>query len=80
MTISLVNEKQILDALHRLEPGRWPEVLDFIGYLHQRAASAPVQPAPLTARAFPERVVLPTPETRGTTACQLAADRNSSTP
>ncbi len=52
MTLSLVNEKQILDALHSLEPGRWPEVLDFIGYLHQRAASAPVQPAPLTARAL----------------------------
>jgi hypothetical protein len=50
MTISLVNEKQILDALHRLEPGRWPEVLDFIGYLQQRATSVSVQPAPLTAR------------------------------
>jgi hypothetical protein len=52
MTISFVDEKQILNALHGLEPGRWPEVLDFIGYLQQRASPAPAQPAPLTARAL----------------------------
>jgi hypothetical protein len=32
-----VTEKQVLEELSELEPSRWPEVLDFIGYLKQRA-------------------------------------------
>jgi len=36
-------ERQILVALHTLETARWPEVLDFIGYLrHSSAAELPM--------------------------------------
>lgn len=45
-------EQQVLDELQDLEPSRWFEVLDFIGYLKQQAAQKPAQPhfRPLTAR------------------------------
>jgi hypothetical protein len=33
-----VTEKQVLEELSDLEPSRWPEVLDFIGYLKERAS------------------------------------------
>lgn len=31
-----VTEKQVLEELSDLEPSRWSEVLDFIGYLKER--------------------------------------------
>ena len=47
-----VTREQILEELRDLEPGRWSEVLDFIGYLKQRSALAQAQPhsRELTAR------------------------------
>ena len=36
MSVESVTEKQVLEQLSDLEPSRWPEVLDFIGYLKQR--------------------------------------------
>ena len=33
-----VTREQILNELRDLEPGRWPEVLDFISYLKHRSA------------------------------------------
>jgi hypothetical protein len=33
------NESQIVNALRHLDPSRWDEVLDFIGFLQQRAAT-----------------------------------------
>jgi hypothetical protein len=30
-------EEQVLDELRDLPPGKWPEVLDFIGYLKHRS-------------------------------------------
>lgn len=36
MNSQLITEKMILKALLNLEPERWVEVLDFIGYLRQR--------------------------------------------
>lgn len=52
MTTGTVTEKQVLDELRNLEPGRWLEVLDFIGYLKQRATleRAHARPRELTAR------------------------------
>jgi hypothetical protein len=39
MTIGTVTKEKILEELYELEPIRWFEVLDFIGYLKHRAAS-----------------------------------------
>ena len=52
MTTGTVTEKQVLDELRGLEPGRWFEVLDFIGYLKHRAIleRAQLPPRELTAR------------------------------
>jgi len=36
MAVENVTEKQVLEELSDLEPSRWPEVLDFIGYLKER--------------------------------------------
>ena len=38
MPVENVTEKQMLEELSDLEPSRWPEVLDFIGYLKERAS------------------------------------------
>jgi len=49
MSTREVTQDQILSELRALEPERWPEVLDFIGYL--RSISQPVaERRPLTAR------------------------------
>ena len=47
-----VTREQILEELRDLEPGRWPEVLDFIGHLKQRSTLGQEQPhsRELTAR------------------------------
>jgi hypothetical protein len=52
MTTGEVTQKQILDELRGLEPGRWSEVLDFIGYLKHRVSLEEAQPQSrqLTAR------------------------------
>jgi len=54
MTTGTVTEQQVLEELRGLEPGRWLEVLDFIGYLKHCASLDRVQPSPreLTARAL----------------------------
>jgi hypothetical protein len=40
MQNAAVTEKEVLAELKGLEPSRWPEVLDFIGYLKERAAAS----------------------------------------
>ncbi len=40
MSVEGVTEKQVLEELSDLEPSRWPEVLDFIGYLKERDSRA----------------------------------------
>jgi hypothetical protein len=40
MSVESVTEKQVLEQLSDLEPSRWAEVLDFIGYLKQRDSRA----------------------------------------
>jgi hypothetical protein len=40
MSVESVTEKQVLEQLSDLEPSRWHEVLDFIGYLKQRDSRA----------------------------------------
>jgi hypothetical protein len=52
MTTGKVTLQQILDELRGLDPVRWFEVLDFIGYLKHRAGLEATQPHPreLTAR------------------------------
>ena len=52
MITGKVTQKQILEELRGLEPGRWFEVLDFIAYLKHRASLKEVQARPreLTAR------------------------------
>jgi hypothetical protein len=54
MTTGTVTEQQVLEELRGLEPGRWLEVLDFIGYLKHCANLDRAQPSPreLTARAL----------------------------
>ena len=37
MQSAAVTEQEVLARLKELEPGRWAEVLDFIGYLKHRA-------------------------------------------
>ena len=48
----MATERQVLESLRGLEPGMWSEVLDFIGYLRQRAAKerAQAHTKQLTAR------------------------------
>jgi hypothetical protein len=52
MTTERVTQEQVLEELQDLEPGRWFEVVDFIGYLKQRASRerAELGPRELTAR------------------------------
>ena len=38
MTMERVTQQQVLEELQDLEPARWSEVVDFIGYLKERAA------------------------------------------
>jgi len=40
MSVESVTEKQVLKELLDLERSRWPEVLDFIGYLRERDSRA----------------------------------------
>ena len=56
MTIRAATEQQVLDELRELEPARWFEVVDFIGYLKQRATHEQAQPhfRRLTARELSE--------------------------
>ena len=48
----MATERQVIEGLRDLDPGRWSEVLDFIGYLRQRAAvdRAQAHTRQLTAR------------------------------
>jgi len=53
MQTIVVTERQIIYELQNLDPEKWSEVLDFIGYLkHRKAATKKVQPhsQDLTAR------------------------------
>ena len=54
MTTGSVTQQQVLEELQDLEPNRWSEVLDFIGFLKERARreAAEFGPQPLTARAL----------------------------
>jgi len=49
MSTREVTQDQILGELLELDPDRWPEVLDFIGYLRS-VSRPPVQRKQLTAR------------------------------
>jgi len=44
MITARVTQKQILEELRSLEPNRWFEVLDFIGYLKHLATSERARP------------------------------------
>jgi hypothetical protein len=44
MSVENVTEKQVLDELLNLEPSRWFEVLDFIGYLKEKDSRAQAKP------------------------------------
>jgi hypothetical protein len=48
----MITEKQIMDELSGLDPGRWDEVLDFIAFLKRRKRSDKelARPRHLTAR------------------------------
>ena len=50
MSTREVTQDQILEELRGLEPRRWPEVLDFIGYLRSIAERAESHQQQLTAR------------------------------
>jgi len=52
MITDRVTQKQILQELHDLEPSRWFEVLDFIGYLKRLTTleRQRTQPREMTAR------------------------------
>lgn len=50
MSTREVTRDQILDELHGLEPERWAEVLDFIGYLRSVSQRAQSERRPPTAR------------------------------
>jgi hypothetical protein len=54
MSTGSVSQQQVLEELQDLEPNRWFEVLDFIGFLKERARreSAESGSKPLTARAL----------------------------
>lgn len=47
-----VTQQQVLEELQSLEPSRWSEVLDFIGYLKEKAIREQAESGPqeLTAR------------------------------
>ena len=49
MSAEQVSEDQILEKLHDLEPSRWGEVLDFIGYLKTTAQHEGATSRTLTA-------------------------------
>jgi hypothetical protein len=40
MQSATVTEQEVLAKLKELEPGKWTEVLDFIGYLKHRASTS----------------------------------------
>ncbi len=48
MPTKAITQKQILSELKQLEPARWPEVLDFIAFMRQRAAFTPKQAVPIS--------------------------------
>jgi len=52
MKTQVVTQRQVLEELRGLEPGRWLEVLDFIEYLKHRAIPEPepVHSQEMTAR------------------------------
>jgi hypothetical protein len=50
MSTREVTQDQILQELHGLEPERWPEVLDFIGYLRSTVERTALHQRELTAR------------------------------
>jgi len=51
MQSTAVTEQEVLAKLKELEPGKWTEVLDFIGYLKHRApTSRKTRSRELTAR------------------------------
>ena len=52
MSSESVTQQRVLEELHHLDPSRWFEVLDFIGYLRERAGEPRPQPGSrdLTAR------------------------------
>jgi hypothetical protein len=52
MSTGSVTQQQVLEELQDLEPNRWFEVLDFIGFLKERASREPAESGskPLTAR------------------------------
>jgi len=54
MSTESVTQQQLLEELQDLEPNRWFEVLDFIGFLKERARREQAGPDPqqLTARAL----------------------------
>jgi hypothetical protein len=54
MSTQSVTQRQVLEELQDLEPSRWFEVLDFIGFLKERTGRQQVESAPqqLTARAL----------------------------
>jgi hypothetical protein len=54
MATKSVSQQQVLEELQNLEPNRWFEILDFIGFLKERASRerAELGPRELTARAL----------------------------
>lgn len=52
MTTESVTQQQVLEELRDLEPNRWFEVLDFIGFLKERVSREQANSGPrsLTAR------------------------------
>jgi hypothetical protein len=54
MSTKSVTQRQVVEELQGLEPSRWFEVLDFIGFLKEQTVQQRVEPAPqqLTARAL----------------------------
>lgn len=56
MPVEEVTEKHVLEELSDLEPSRWSEVLDFIGYLKEQARRGRSSPgtSELTARGLLE--------------------------
>ena len=54
MPAESVTQQQVLEELQKLEPNRWSEVLDFIGFLKERVRRQKEGPGPrqLTARAL----------------------------
>lgn len=46
----MATEQQVLEGLRDLDPDKWAEVLDFIGYLSKRTKRVQAHTRPLTAR------------------------------